>query len=260
MNIEHPITIFIDNCIISLSDTMQGTAKVQKIVWGDIAQDVKITGFERKPMPSADQAWKRDQIECLLTVGRIAREGKVELYTYNELTNEAWKRPGSFPSNVLGNLLAGVTFKHVDAAVERSFFFQMETSEYISKEQMVKFCKWLLESKVETLADRLKGQERYPTFLLNNLRGVKRFREICKGLAEKQYPDAFHLWTAEVNDIEYFLTTDKKFIRAMTETKRINLPCRPLSPSDLLDMLEIKERDPFEYEENQFFNLFGKPD
>jgi hypothetical protein len=125
---------------------------------------------------------------------------------------------------------------------------------------VVKFCKWLLEPNVETLADRLKGQERYPSFLLNNLKAVKRFREICNGLAEKQFPDAFHLWTAEVNNIKYFLTIDKKFINAMTKSKRINLPCRPLSPSDLLDMLEIREHDPFEYEENQFINFLGKPD
>lgn len=136
----------------------------------------------------------------------------------------------------------------------------MDISEYLSKDQVVKFCTWLLNSKAEDLADRLEGQERYPSFLLNNLRRVQRFRDLCNGLAEKQYPDAFHLWTAEVNGIEYFLTTDKKFIRAMTETKRLSLPCRPLSPSDLLYLLEIEDRDPFEYEENQFFNVLGKPE
>ena len=260
MNIEYPITILIDTGIISSSDTMQGTDKVQTIVWGDKAHNVNIAGFKRKPMPSADHEWLRDQIKCLPTVGRIAREGKVELYTYNELTNEEWKRPGSFPANVLGNLLAGVTFKYVDAAVERSFFFDMDISENVSKEQVVKFCKWLLEAEVETFADRLEGQKKYSAFLLNNLREVERFREISKGLSGKQYPDAFHLWTAEVNCIKYFLTLDKKFINAMTTSKRIDLPCKILSPSDVLDMMEIKERDPFEYDENQFFDLFGNPD
>lgn len=123
MTVEHPITIFIDNCINSLSDTMQGVIKEQKIVWGDIIQDVNVVGYERIPMLSEDQAWKNLQIQCLPTVERLAIEGKIELFTYNELINEAWKRPNSFPGNALGNLFAGITFKHVDAVVERSFFF-----------------------------------------------------------------------------------------------------------------------------------------
>ena len=238
---------------------MQGVFKEHKIVWGGTIQNAKVIGYERKPTPSADQEWKRKQIECLPTVRRLAIDEKIELYTYNELTNEAWKRPVSFPANVLGDLFVDITFKHVDAAVERSFFFQMDISEYIKKDQVIKFCIWLLDSKVEDLADRLEGQKRYPAFLLNNLRKVQRFRDLCNGLAEKQYPDAFHLWTSEVNGIEYFLTTDRKFIRVMTETKHINLPCRPLSPTDLLSMLKINDLEPFEYQPNQFFNVFGKP-
>jgi len=257
---EDPITILFDNCINSLSDSLQGTIKSQEVVWGDNVQEVKIVGYERRPLPDAEQLWKRQQIVCLPTVGRIAKEGKIELYTYNELQHEAWKRPGSFPPNLLGNLFAGISFKRVDAAVERSFFSQMELSEYILKKQVIEFCNWLLNSKVEDLAGRQWAQERYPAFLLNNLRGVQRFRDLCNGLAEKQYPDAFHLWTAEVNEIEFFLTTDQKFIRVMTETKRLHLPCRPLSPSDLLDILEIHERDSFKYETNQFYNVFGRPE
>lgn len=259
MTAEYPIKILIDNCIDSLSETLQAVYKEHQIVWGGTTQNVNILGFERKPMPSEDQGWKLKQIACLPTVRRLAVEEKIKLYTYNELIYEAWKRHGSFPSNLLGNLFAGINFQHVDAAVERSFFFQMEFSKYLKNDEMVKFCIWLLESKVEELADRLKGKERYSVFLLNNLRQVVRFRELCKGLAKKQYPDAFHLWTAEVNGMEYFLTSDKKFIRVMTETKNISLPCRPISPNELLDILQVKDLEPFEFKPNQFYNVFGRP-
>ncbi len=73
---ERPITVLVDNCINSLSDSMQGIIKEQKIIWGDTIHEVKVLGYERKPMPNADQEWKREQIKCLPTVGRIAREGK----------------------------------------------------------------------------------------------------------------------------------------------------------------------------------------
>lgn len=250
MTIEYPKKIFVDNCINSLSKTMQAVFKEYNFVWGGTSQKVNILGFERKPMPNADQEWKLKQIECLPTVRRLAIEGTIKLFIYHELTNEAWKRPGSFPVNSFGDIFAGITFENVDAAVERSFFFQMELSEYIKQDEMIKFCAWLLNSKVENLAGRIEGQKRYPAFLLNNLRQVERFRELCRGLAEKQYPDAFHLWTAEVNGMEYFLTTDRKFIRVMTETKNIRLPCRPVSPAELLDILQIKDLEPFDYKPN----------
>lgn len=124
---------------------------------------------------------------------------------------------------------------------------------------MIKFCVWLLDPKAEKLADHLEGQERFPAFLISNLRQVERFRELCSGLAKKQYPDAFHLWTAEVNGMQYFLTTDGKFIRVMTETKNISLPCKPVSPAELLEILQIKDLEPFEFKPNQFYNISGKP-
>lgn len=238
---------------------MQGAIKQQRLQWGDSVQLINISGYERKPLPSKDQAWKHDQVMCLPTIGRLAKEGIISVYTYFELLSEGWKRSGSFSSNNIGNIFSGVTLNHVDAAVERSYFFQIELGQYINTQEVIDYCKWLLTPGIEDLADKLSGDIKYPGHLLNNLKGVKRFRELCNGLAEKQYPDAFHLWTAEVNDADYFLTIDRKFIRAMTETKHIHLPCKPISPSQLLSLLEIDERDKFEHREGRFYDIFGKP-
>lgn len=259
MDNKEPISVFIDNCIVSLSETMEGAYKEHDFTWGDSVQRIKVIGYKRKKMPSSDQAWKRDQIECLPTIGRMARENRLSLYTYHELRHEAWRRPGSFSSNNIGNIFDNVKFIDVDAAVERSYFFQMGISEYISKEQVIEFCKWLLTPNIEELANKLPKLKKYPEFLLGNLRGVQRFRDLCGGISEKQYPDAFHLWTAEVNGAELFLTTDRKFIRAITQTKNLKLPCEPLSPSELLEKLGVKERDSFNYSEGQFYNIFGVP-
>ena len=98
-----------------------------------------------------------------------------------------------------------------------------------------------------------------PKSLLNNLRNVQRFRELCAGLSEKQFPDAFHLWTAEINGAQMFLTTDRKFIRVMTKTKKTNLSCVPVSPQELLEHLNIHELDPFEFKEGVFYSTGGEP-
>ena len=65
--------MFVDNCIISVSDTMQGDKKKQPIYWGDSEQTVEIVGYERKSLPGESHTWKREQIECLPTVGGAAR-------------------------------------------------------------------------------------------------------------------------------------------------------------------------------------------
>jgi len=251
--------VLVDNCIISLSDTMQGAFKEQNLAWGESSQCIRIAGYVRKKLPSKDQAWKRDQIECLPTIGKIAREQRIALYTYDEIIFEGWKRSGSFPSNHLGNIFSGVDFNHVDAAIERSYFFQSGFCEYLKKDEVINFCKWLLTPNIESLADKLAPTKRYPEPLLKNLRRVQRFRDLCSGLSEKQYPDAFHLWSAEINGMDLFLTTDGKFIRALTQTKKLGLPCMPLSPSQLLEQFGITEREPFEYEEGLFYDFFGNP-
>lgn len=251
--------VFVDNCVISLSDTMEGAFKEQNLAWGDSIQRIRIAGYIRKKLPSEDQAWKRDQIECLPTLGKRAQEQKIALYTYSEINFEGWKRSGSVFANRFGNVFSGVHFSHVDSAIERSYFFQSELSEYLKKDQVIDFCKWLLTPNIESIAAKLAPTKRYPEFLLQNLQKVQRFRELCEGLSEKQYPDAFHLWSAEVNKMDLFLTTDRKFIRALTETKKMDLPCTPLSPSQLLDQLGITEREPFKHKEGQFYNLLGYP-
>jgi len=165
MKYTEPIRIFVDNCVISLSETMQGAFKEEEVWWGGTVYRLKIIGFERKAMPSENQAWKRKQIECLPTIGRIAKEKRILLYTYHELQNETWKRTAI--NNYLGNVFDGVEFHYVDAAVERSYFFQSELSHYLSNEQVVKFCKWLHTPNLESVVERLQPLGKYPKSLVS---------------------------------------------------------------------------------------------
>lgn len=252
-----PIPIMIDNCITSLSDTMQCIYKTVEIGIGNVSQSIQVLGFQRRPTPGVDEEWMYNQFNCLPTIARIAREGLISCYTYSELRHEAWKRPGSFPSNVIGLLFSGVPY--VDAAVERSYFFQTDLSEYLSSDQMILFCKWLINTDFTKRIDDFYAAGKYPEFLLANLRNVDRYRKLCASLGERQYPDAFHLWTAEVNGAKYFLTTDRKFIRGMTQSNNMDLPCLPIGPEQLLEVLKVNARDPFPHPENTLIDIFGNP-
>jgi hypothetical protein len=84
---------------------------------------------------------------------------------------------------------------------------------------------------------------RFSEFEQRCLMSLDTFRLIACHLPQTHYPDAFHLWTAEVHGLDYFLTVDKKFINVMSRTLRSALHARPISPRDLLSELGIKELD-----------------
>lgn len=249
--------VLIDNCVISLSHILQPATKEHEIVWGDQIHKILIAGYERTPSRSRDQFWLRRQIECLPTIARLAKDGTIECYIYNELRLESWLRPGSFPALPLGFLFNDVSFHDLDAAVERSYFFSNEN--FVDRSEVIGFCKFLLHPRIDTLINNAAVMNRLPVFQQANLRSIQRFRDLCKGLSEKRYPDAFHLWTAESNKLEFFLTTDRKFLRAMRETKRMALPCKPVSPDELVTDLGITELEPFPFELNQFYTIWGTP-
>lgn len=119
---------------------MQTAKRMQTIQWGSSIISAEITGYERKPLPDLSQAWKREQINCLPTIAKLAKDGIISLYSYPELRHEKWKRPGSFPVNRIGNVFSDVPISPVDAAVERSYFIQKEIGQYIKTEEVISFC------------------------------------------------------------------------------------------------------------------------
>ena len=159
----------------------------KKIELGGVTHTVHILGFKRKTKPNSSESWKLKQLNSLPTVEKLALDGIVDCYTYSELRHEGWKRPGSFPATIVGHLFSDVSFVDVEAAVERSYFFQSNISEYISTEQMIQFCKWLLDTDFGPRINTLAKTGKYPEFLIKNLRNIDRYRTLCVNLSERQY-------------------------------------------------------------------------
>ena len=81
---------------------------------------------------------------------------------------------------------------------------------------------------------------------LKNIR-VERFLELQRitgayqgegRLNRNQILDAFHLWCAEHNKCDYFLTLDFKLIRVLGHNRKEQSPVRVVRPSELLAVLE----------------------
>lgn len=242
-----PKRILVDNCVLSLGEIARGVLTKTEVPWGNRVETVEIAGLMAKPRFGSDHKWKQDQLECLPTVARLAREGKLLLHKYVELEFEGWQRSQA-PASSTANLFYCIPFTRVPSAVERSRIQQMDFQSYLDEDAIVKFCKLLLDIKEESLLSSKALAELFTSYELANIANLRRFREMCVGLAEKQYRDALHLWTAEVAGLDYFLTVDRRFVRAMRESRKLELPCKPLSPAELLLALDVVDRDPLPLE------------
>jgi hypothetical protein len=182
-------------------------------------------------------AWKERQIESLPTIARPACEGAIRLFDSGELELETLK--GTIFGGVVTHLLEKVPTFRATSPIERSRFQQMGIEQYADKSTFVRFCRWLLSLDTVQVEKNPDVRPRFP-----DSASIERFKEICSDLPEKHFPDAFHLWTAEINGLDYFLSADKKFAKVMTLTKRMRLNSKPLAPRDLLESLGITELDP----------------
>jgi hypothetical protein len=248
-----PKTVLLDNSVMSVALVAHGIT-------------VPVPGFanrlylvQAKPVRAAPEKWLRQQIECLPTIARLARTGMLRLHSYDELTLEAWRRPGSYPADPFGDVFEKIEIVNVPSAVRRGLFFQSDLSKHIEAEALTRFCKWLLNGYSDQWLDAPYVRDKLTDFERRNLQAVDRLKAICRPLPDKHYGDGFHLWTGEANGLSYFLTTDRKFVRPVTNQGKRTLPCQPIYPSELLDDLGIKERDPLPYEYGRRYTLGGQP-
>jgi predicted nucleic acid-binding protein len=177
--------------------------------------------------------WNQAQSDALLAIAQFAREDRVHLFTYSEIELETLNGT-LFPSSQIADCFDGVTIDHLDPPIDRSKLQKMSEDEFCKKETRVKFFDWLRSINPADLADKPWFLATFSAFERRNFESLGRFRAICRDLAQTHFPDAFHLWTAEVHGLDYFLTADKKFINALTKSSRINLITRPIGPSDFV--------------------------
>jgi hypothetical protein len=179
------------------------------------------------------------------------------MYSYIELSFEHM-RGASFPGNALGNIFGTVGLKDIGTPIDRSLFFQTEVAEFVSKKSQTEFCKWIMNVGPKLLTipkflDQLNESQQVA------LKRLPRYRELCHSLSEVQYIDAWHVWTGELNGIELFLTTDKKFVHALSSNKNLGLTCKPVYPEDLLVDLGVMDREPMPFQYGRRYYISGIP-
>lgn len=199
--------------------------------------------------------WHNQQVACLPTIAKLVRNNSVKLHKHMALREESMRSSGSYGALRLGDLFDGLEIHHVHSAVNYHLFFDNEHA-LKNKYTLLEFCKWLIDGFTSKVIENLLAEEYLKPFELKNLKNIERFREICHGLSEKHFDDAFHLWTGETNNLSHFLTTNRNFVQALKQNKSLVPTCKPVSPSELLIEFGIQPTEPlpFGYDKQYLLN------
>ncbi len=183
--------------------------------------------------------WLQPEIETLPDVAQLIRDGRLKAFTTNELYAEAF-RVQNFPPPDYIDIFEGCSIARLPAPFERSKF-GVSGEQFMNKEDVIAYCKSVFltptQERIEKFIEGMQCNPRYDLspFEERCLRNATVFQNLCRGIDESHYPDALHLWTAEENALDAFLTLDRKF-RNVVERQGINFRCRIMYPTELLAM------------------------
>ncbi|BDQ34903.1 hypothetical protein [Pseudodesulfovibrio portus] len=212
------IKVYIDTCILKFSATSLNRLipRNQTINWGGINHECIVHDFrEINPNDKINNLRQKKDADSLPEIAKMAKDGLIEIVMQDEIIFESWGLP---KMDSQSGMFYGAPVSMVDAP-------------FVYGRIVVGF-----GSSAKELQEK---------FLLNL--NQKRFLQLQKATGAyqgknpkniNQLLDAFHIWCAEHNQCDHFLTMDYKLIKVIKSLKN-NIPTvKVLSPSELLE--EIK--------------------
>lgn len=252
--------VLLDNCILTGAELAESATTEETVVWGNIPITDKVVGYRKKVF---DDPSLQKEIDAIVTIGRLIREGIVTAFTSNELNFESFRR--STPVKAF-YALDGCHISSCPAPIERSKFRQtVNFSEYISKGgkkdrkknvgisdfNQIPFIEWLLRLDDKGVQSVLKNCEEIglTEFEIESFMKIDWFKFVCSRFGSPEnYPDAFHLWTAERNDIDVFLTLERKLpniVKQIRQSKneKHHIKTSVFRPIEFLQSMGISKQD-----------------
>jgi hypothetical protein len=264
--------VLLDNGVISSSNFLVAASREQQVKWGKTVECISIDGFKRADLDhDPDQQREKD---ALFTIGRLVRAGRISLHTYSELSVENWRRGrGSEP---LVNALSKCEVHKCPSAIERSKIVQtIDMKEWLAKGgksdrkkglpfshfNQAPYFKWLslLSPDERAFLVNRASMLNLDDFEVASLHDLPWFQTLSRVFGgDENLPDCFHVWTARRNELDVFLTIEKKLPRSIQQiegrrTKAIDLSVAVLRPTGLLQLLGITEIDAVPIEPGRFY-------
>ena len=274
--------ILLDNGIFSHAEFMRPDVQERRISWGDVVTVLPVHGFRRKE-PHNDPEYQR-QIDALFTVGRLIREDRIEAYNYDEIAVEGYRGAAKFPAC---NALRACKVHHCPPPLTRSKFrsttnlmesfskggYKDRKAGAYSEYSQISFFQFLqaLQSPHVNLLIQSAGKIGLTGFEIESLQTLEWFQLMCNrfggkppDLSPENFPDVFHLWTAERNGLDGVLTLERKLPAVVEQVrkekiKKIEIRSLALRPLDLLRLLGIDDPDPIPVEPDRFYHQHELP-
>lgn len=264
--------ILLDNGIFIHSEFAEDAIKPTTVNWGGTTQTLPVHGFVRKK--TDEDTENQNQKDALFTVGRLIRERRLQAYDYVEIRFERMR--GRAPIQQF-NALQNCQIHRCSTPVERSRFRQtIDFMETISKggkkdrragvglgmANQIPFFEWLCslgDEEVKRIIEHA-GLIGLPAFEVESLKDIEWFQFVCeRSGSPENYPDVFHLWTAERNGLDAVLTLEKRLPNLVSRianerNKKIKIQTEVLRPLDLLRKLGINEIDPVPMAPDRFYD------
>lgn len=252
--------LLLDNCIITGSELAEPAEREKTVQWGDSQITANETGYKKRIF---DDEGLQKQIDALPTVGRLIRENTISAFTYNELEFESFRR--SVPIKAF-YALKDCHIAHCNSPIERSKFRRtIDLGEHISKGgkkdknnsgalsefNQIPFIEWLLQLSEEDVKSiiNIRDDLALTDFEVESLNQIGWLKFVCGRFQSREnYPDAFHLWAAERNQIDVFLTLEKKLPNNVNQIRQSknqkhHIKTMVLRPIEFLEHIGIVQLD-----------------
>jgi hypothetical protein len=152
------------------------------------------------------------EVPAIRTIIELARKKKITLYENMENTIEKMCTTNFRQNREIGNLLNGVKIEYV---VPPYYHARILGGLGLNKQQL------------SNIRD----------FSFKNCK-IRRFVEIKSTLGNNKDADAYHIYSAEKAEMDYFLTMDKRLVNSARNQRVIKFIVEILYPSELVQKLE----------------------
>jgi hypothetical protein len=197
--------VMVDACVTQHAIRFQSGCEDKSVTWGKQKFTVRLARRVKKRLPAGE--WLQQEVPFLPAVAAAAREGKITLCRGGELGWEAnHPKPVFFEGPA--SPFQGLSFE----PVKPPFYYSRTLGSFDDGPG--------------------EGHARQKAFFENIQ--YPRYLEILKAIGGNKHADAFHLWAAESDHVDYFLTTDRKLIHSV-QGPPIAIGVCVLAPSKLLE-------------------------
>lgn len=219
---SRPAEVYIDTNILKFSVHHRSVyrGQPQRVKWGHLEEVLTVYELVETDQIAKLDVNQRAEAKTLRLIADAALAGKIRLSMSSETLIETWGLP------------------KLDSSEER--FFGAEIAIVSAPLRSSRVIATGQTDSVKNLQFEFLSKIKHTRFLeLQKATGAYQGKN---GLQRNQLLDAFHLWCAEQNRCQYFLTMDKKLAKTVGKAKRapaLNI----VSPIELANKLDLFHSD-----------------